>query len=684
MKIPQRIRHLVLITIVVISFIHPGIAQKRSIDLTTHHLRNADSTEWSEFTTQPERQLLVKFTAQRNATAQTLSLRQYDVKQRWDILINDRDIGNLVADEKDLMAYIPVPDGVLRDGENTLIIKCAAAEPDDIKVGEIALDRRAYFNVFTEANLDVSVFETGLNNLIPARITVVNDKRSLGKVVGTPPEIVAVRTGYAYTGSGKASLRLPAGKYTIYASRGFEYGVDSAQVDLRPGDRIKKTLSIKREVDTKGWISCDTHVHTVTHSRHGDATEEERVLTIAGEGIELPVITDHNINVDLDPAAKAAGVRSYFTPVTGDELTTNVGHFNVFKTKAGTNAIDHRAEDWTRIATSINDAEKVVVLNHARDLHNGFRPFDPSRHLSSAGTAKDNWKFPANAMEVINSGSQQTDFMTLYHDWFGTLNRGYFLTPAGASDSHDVSRYTVGQGRTYIQGDDNNPAKIDVDLALKNFRDGKVMVSAGLLTRITVNHTYGPGDLVPAAREVNVTVEVTGPAWTSADHVSLYANGKKIHEHKIHPVKKHVVKWKGSWTVKVPEHDIFLVAIAEGPGQGMPWWPIAKPYQPSSPHWTPKLIGSTGAVWIDGDKNGRRNSAYDYAKEIVESSKGDAGKVIRNLSSFDEAVAMQAAALLWKNGKDLASRDVQRAVKGASEEARAGFETVINEVAMIK
>lgn len=684
MKIPQRIRHLVLITIAVISFTHPGIAQKRSIDLTTHHLRNADSTEWSEFTTQPERQLLVKFTAQRNATAQTLSLRQYDVKQRWDILINDRDIGNLVADEKDLMAYIPVPDGALREGENTLIIKCASTEPDDIKVGEITLDRRAYFNVFTEANLDISVFETGLNNLIPARITVVTDKRSLGKVVATPPEIVAVRTGYAYTGSGKASLRLPAGKYTIYASRGFEYGVDSAQIDLRPGDRIKKSLSIKREVDTKGWISCDPHVHTATHSRHGDATEEERVLTIAGEGIELPVTTDHNINADLEPAAKAAGVRSYFTPVTGDELTTNVGHFNVFKTKAGTNAIDYRAEDWTRIATSINDAEKVVVLNHARDIHNGFRPFDPSRHLSSAGTAKDNWKFPANAMEVINSGSQQTDFMTLYHDWFGTLNRGYFLTPAGASDSHDVSRYTVGQGRTYIQVDDNNPAKIDVDLALKNFRDGKVMVSAGLLTRISVNHTYGPGDLVPAAREVNVTVEVSGPAWTSADHVSLYANGKKIHEHKIHPVKKHIVKWKGSWTVKVPDHDIFLVAIAEGPGQGMPWWPIAKPYQPSSPHWAPKLIGSTGAVWIDGDKNGRRNSAYDYAKEIVESSRGDVGKVIRNLSSFDEAVAMQAAALLWKSGKDLASRDVQRAVKGASEEARAGFEMVINEVAMIR
>jgi hypothetical protein len=686
MKTPQRIRHFLLIIISIPCFTIPGFAQPRTIDATLHHLRNADPVEWTEFSTQPERQLILKFTAERNPTTQTLSLRQYDVKQNWDVLINDRDIGSLVADEKDLMAYLSIPVGALRDGENTLVIKCAAPAPDDIRVGEISLDRRSSYNVLTEAYLDITVVEAGINNLTPARITIITDKRSLGRVAGTPPEKVAVGAGYVYTGNGKASIRLPAGKYTIYAGRGFEYGIDSTQVVLKPGDRVHKTLSIKREVETGGWISCDTHVHTFTHSRHGDATEEDRALTIAGEGIELPVMTDHNINADLEPAAKATGVRSCFTPVTGNELTTAVGHFNVFKTKAGAGAINHQAEDWTRVSENINDTEnnQVIILNHARDLHGGFRPFDPSRHLSGAGTGKDNWKFPANAMEVINSGSQQTDFMQLYRDWFGMLNRGYFLTPVGSSDSHDVSRYTVGQGRTYIQSSDTDPAKIDVNKAIKSFREGRVMVSAGLLTKITVNSTYGPGDIVPASREVHVTVEVSGPSWTSAERVSLYANGKKIHEHKIHPSKKNIIKWKGSWWVKVPEHDIFLVAIAEGPGHGMPWWPIAKPYQPSSPDWAPKVIGSTGVVWLDGDKNGKRNSAYDYAKEIVDASKGDAGRVIRNLSSSDEAIAMQAAALLWKNGKDLSSREVLKAVRGASPEARTGFEAIIKEVEAIR
>ena len=94
--------------------------------------------------------------------------------------------------------------------------------------------------------------------------------------------------------------------------------------------RVRKELAIKREVETKGWVSSDTHVHTLTHSGHGDATDLERVITLAGEGIELPIITDHNKQIDLHAVALKAAVRKYFTPVVGNEVTTDFGHFNVF------------------------------------------------------------------------------------------------------------------------------------------------------------------------------------------------------------------------------------------------------------------------------------------------------------------------------------------------------------------
>ncbi len=176
---------------------------------------------------------------------------------------------------------------------------------------------------------------------------------------------------------------------------------------------------------------------------------------------------------------------------------------------------------------------KLIILNHARDVHHSFRPFGPERHLSTAGVSKDDWGFPANAMEVINSGSQQTNFMNLYNDWFGMLNHGVYLTPVGSSDSHDVSRYIVGQGRTYIQANDNDPGKIDVDAAIKNFRDGKVMVSLGLLTKIMVNDQYGAGDLVPLSDKLTVAVEVHGPGMGKSRSCESFSNGKKIREAKI-------------------------------------------------------------------------------------------------------------------------------------------------------
>ena len=105
-------------------------------------------------------------------------------------------------------------------------------------------------------------------------------------------------------------------------------------------------------------------------------------------------------------------------------------------------------------------------------------------------------RLPANAMETVNSGALQENAMRLFYDWFGLLNRGIDLTPVGSSDSHDVSRYLIGQARTYIKANDSDPGRINTREALDNFRQGRVMVSFGLLAKIIVNKKSGPGELV--------------------------------------------------------------------------------------------------------------------------------------------------------------------------------------------
>src|SRR5262249_32900076 len=229
----------------------------------------------------------LRFRAERNAAEWTLRLHQQDVKQTWTVRLNGHDLGRLLTDENDTILYLPVPAGRLVDGDNTLTVEQAGKVPDDIRVGEIALDDRPVREVLAEATVEVRVRDAERSTPLPCRITVLNAQGALMTLGASSDGHLAVRPGVGYTGDEQARVGLPAGDYTIYAGRGFEYGVDSVPVTLRPGDVVHKQLTLRREVPTPGHVACDTHVHTLTYSGHGDATVDERVLTLAGEGVEL-------------------------------------------------------------------------------------------------------------------------------------------------------------------------------------------------------------------------------------------------------------------------------------------------------------------------------------------------------------------------------------------------------------
>src|SRR5207249_4578887 len=94
--------------------------------------------------------------------------------------------------------------------------------------------------------------------------------------------------------------------------------------------------------------------------------------------------TDHNLQIDYDPPARAMYVRDYFTPVIGNEVTTAaLGHFNVFPIPKEARLLNWRAPTWAALSRNFADiaGDSIVILNHARDIHGGFRPFDLSRHL---------------------------------------------------------------------------------------------------------------------------------------------------------------------------------------------------------------------------------------------------------------------------------------------------------------
>lgn len=626
------------------------------------HLRSGSEPEWDEFKrrTPDGAGLTLQFSARTNASEATLFLSQDNVKQDWRVQLNGRRIGALFLMEAPVVHTLSVPPGMLRDGQNVLVID-APINNDDIEIGPILLDPRPAKVALTRASLDVDVVDSESNAALPSRVTVLDENGSLAALYADQNVHWAVRPGVAYTGTGQIRLGLLPGRYTIYANRGFEYGVASAQVTAEVGQTIPVHLRIRREVPTAGWICTDTHVHTATYAKHGDATIEERAVTLAGEGIELPISTEHNCLVDLSGAAARTGVEQWFTPVIGEEVTTTVGHFNIFPISLNATLPDHKITDWPRLMSAFRATPgvQVVVLNHPRNIHNNFQPFAATNFNAATGENLRGFEFSFDAIEVANSSALQSDWRASFNDWFGLLNYGYRVTAVGSSDGHDVSRYIVGQGRTYVLADDATPARLDIAGVCRNLKAGRASVSLGLFADLQVNSRFGIGDLATnLSPQIQVKVTVRGPAWVSADRVELFANGVRIRDERIPPpqigsTSSEPYRYAAVFEIPRPKHDVHLIALATGPAVQAPYWAMARPYQPSSPRWDPRILGCTNPIWIDADQDGRFTSARAYAQRLVAAHRTDRAALQRALADCDEAIAAQVASL------EDASRDRQ-------------------------
>ncbi|CAN5687546.1 hypothetical protein BH11VER1_BH11VER1_33610 [soil metagenome] len=619
------------------------------------HLGKPGQWEWDLFKDRAvdAERLEIKFQAKPNATEHTLRLWQRDVKLTWPVLLNGRKLGTLVTAETAMESLLAIPPGALREGENVLTIE-APPGLDDIEVGPVSIAPKPIREILSGASIEVTVTDAQTGEGMPCRLTLTRPDGTLQPLRAEPAGELAVRVGVVYTRDGKATLSLPPGDYLLHAGRGLEWSVERVAVPLSAGGTKQVALKLRREVPTEGWVAADSHIHTLTYSGHGDATIAERMLTIAAEGIELAIATDHNHHTDYAPIAVSTGVADRFTPVMGNEVTTEHGHFNAFPIEPGARVVDHHELDWSKLLPEIRATPgvKVITLNHPRDLHGGFIPFGNLQFNEKTGKHRDAAVLPTiNAIEVITSGALQSDLHLLYRDWFALLNHGHRISAIASSDSHDVNRFILGQGRTYVAvANDADPAQFDLDEVWRSYQEGRLLVSLGLLTQLKVNDRYGVGDLATGLTDsIKVEATILGPAWTQADHIELYANGILIREQDIKDDHRAGEKARITWQIPKPKHDVHLVVIATGPGLSEPFWEIPRPYQPASKTLTARVIGSTNPIWIDADGDGKFQSAFDYAQTLIKQHGSNREALREALKNFDEAVATQVGGLTETN-----------------------------------
>ncbi|MEW5848506.1 MAG: carboxypeptidase regulatory-like domain-containing protein [Myxococcota bacterium] len=232
------------------------------------------------------------------------------------------------------------------------------------------------------------------------------------------------------THDGAVSAHVKPGTYDVFVSRGPEYDLSVTRVELLPGVVSDVRATLRRVVDTSGYVSADFHIHSV-NSIDSSLAIEPRVVSYAAEGIEVMVSTDHNYVTDYAPTISELGLNSWMNSFIGLELTTlEMGHFNGYPLRYDTAPATHGSFEWSsRTPGQIFDALKgmgqlspadtLVQVNHPRDSILGyFNQFvwdqetavvegqtDPVlgvNTLNYPNFAKENFSFQFDTLEVLN------------------------------------------------------------------------------------------------------------------------------------------------------------------------------------------------------------------------------------------------------------------------------------------
>jgi len=187
----------------------------------------------------------------------------------------------------------------------------------------------------------------------------------------------------AFTDDGVAELAVRPGEYDVVSSRGPEYETATTRVNVRAGEAASVSHRIRRVVDTTGWMALDSHIHS-RKSIDSDMSLDERVLSLAAEGVEIAVSTDHNYVTDFGPFVGRNNLHPWVRPIVGLEMTTlESGHYNGFPLRYQVGAITHGSFEWARRtpldifeelrSLGLNGPDNTLVqVNHPRDSILGY------------------------------------------------------------------------------------------------------------------------------------------------------------------------------------------------------------------------------------------------------------------------------------------------------------------------
>ncbi|HEY6728696.1 MAG TPA: CehA/McbA family metallohydrolase, partial [Polyangiaceae bacterium] len=366
-----------------------------------------------------------------------------------------------------------------------------------------------------------------------------------------------------YSGSGEGVLELPAGKYRVIVTRGFEYSIFEKQIEVGATSGASVRAQLKHELDTPGWVAGDFHLHAAP-SFDSTIPLTDRVISLSAEGVEFAVATDHNHVTDYAPALDETGLVDRLGATPGVEVTTERwGHFIAFPYAAGQPAPPFEGVDPGVIFDAIRaqSPNSIIQINHPRMAPIAyFASLKVDASLSAVGevdaaehehsragaraaggqTALDSragaaWLEPApgfsfdfDTIEVVN-GFELADEPVMERnlaDWFALLNLGYRYTAVGNSDSHSLVHQWVGFPRTYVRVQTEDLARLEGIEVAHALLYGRAQISNGIFLEVRTEGGAEPGDeLTLAGGRLDLKILARAAPWVSISHAEIWVNG---------------------------------------------------------------------------------------------------------------------------------------------------------------
>ena len=389
---------------------------------------------------------------------------------------------------------------------------------------------------------------------------------------------------------GQFRVALPPGQYQIIITRGIEYSHLARTVVLKPEENITITGTLKRLVDTTGWVSADYHNHS-TPSGDNTCGTDDRIINLAAEHTEFAPTTEHNRLYDWRPHIEKLGLAEEMQTVPGMELTGGGPHLNSFPFKPEPHTQDNGAPVWhrdPRISSMLlrnwqgAEADRWIQINHPDMVHN-FIDQDGDGQVEGGflglaqlidGIETQNYRdgeiLAGRPFRIAtDQAGKDSVFYIREFIWLQMLNCGHRYAAMAVNDAHSVYGNGVGSWRMYMPSKSDKPAEIDWRENSRHAKAGRSILTSGPFLQVQTEDGILPGGTARASGGVKLKVKVQCTDWIDIDRVQVLVNGRQRKDlnftRQSHPdwFGNGVVKFERTLTVNLSQ-DAHLIVVAVG------------------------------------------------------------------------------------------------------------------------